>query len=795
MSVFSFISGIDSSVGIFNITSLSLGSLDSHCYSYEPSLLDVFEKLDFGGLSLAPTTTINNGLVADLNATQVEYGRVVHVGNLESFGFFKTLNAASWKATSAWVGEGNLISFGRQTSPAVYGIITDGQVKGLSGTADVYYSPAFDGRGILPLQGNSGIGIGIGIFGSGTLFTIASADDSFLPTWTSRGYLGKITGAARDITLVHETGFGNLFTFSGGQQRATNAFAGSGGFKLVSRKPELPELSDEKHTQRYTNDSIIEFSKADYGYLTICHPSDIEDVSGTLSGTSSGCIVRIGSTASIDPGTTYGASQGANAPSNFIDYGLISEPAAPQVDFGEILTTSNLSPFGLFHIDPNVGAADKFLPTWTSRGYISKLTGQASVPLDVTVFGSGTIRKLGGDSITNFSLLGPGDGLFGFHSESRIGIGVGIFGDGSIPTISGAADSVTVNPKEKDLLFSLTGEAEFAFNPNWIGSGVLFTLQTAVEKTVYDYVGSGGLFGFNNLEEVKVYSYNCSSIVPFTEPDYGFIIDPNAISCDDVDGVISTNTTSATGCTKVLNSLVVDPGVTYTITPQYTVPSSTLDYGFVVENASPLVDHGHILGTPRQGLPACIYGQIDIFGAGDVKFTPNYNGSGYIRLDGIGISPLFAREDGSGEIKLSGNSKTVFSLLQPGDGLFRFRSDTEIGITVGIKGTGTLFGYTGTAESISTVPPTEEPIFTFVGTSGDPGICISTEGDGNLFAIGGGELLRLHSYDGSGRLFGFDSKEEARTYVYDGGICRDIPDYDYGFLQGVCLNIETIQGI
>ena len=241
-----------------------------------------------------------------------------------------------------------------------------------------------------------GIGIGVGILGSGTLFTIASTDDAFVSTWTSSGYISKVTGTARDITLVHETGFGDLFTLSNGQQRATNAFVGSGGLKLVSRKPELSELSDEKHTERYINDSIIEFSKADYGYLTICHPSDIEDVSGTLSGTSSGCIVRVGSTASIDPGTTYDVSLGANAPSNFIDYGLISESAAPQVDFGNILTTSNLIPFGLFHLDPENGAQFAFNPTWTSRGYISKLTGEASVPLDVSVFGTGTIRKLGG---------------------------------------------------------------------------------------------------------------------------------------------------------------------------------------------------------------------------------------------------------------------------------------------------------------------------------------------------------------------------------------------------------------
>ena len=114
------------------------------------------------------------------------------------------------------------------------------------------------------------------------------------------------------------------------------------------------------------------------------------------------------------------------------------------------------------HIDITGASVNSLAPNWISQGGIS-IFGEGRVPLDVTVFGSGNIKTLGGDSITNFSLLQPGDGLFGFRSESQIGIGVGIFGDGFIPTLSGAADSVTFNPDERDLLFSFTGEATFAF--------------------------------------------------------------------------------------------------------------------------------------------------------------------------------------------------------------------------------------------------------------------------------------------------------------------------------------------
>ena len=1024
-----------------------------------------FKSLTYTYTYTPTLSTIDLGNISDLNAKVEDRGRVVYVTNVEPFGFVKVVSEASWKATNTYEGTGIAFTFGRQTSPAVYGYIVDGKVKGLGGTSLGVFSGKHDGAGTTSILGQSPIGIGVGIFGSGSLFTIASADDAFLPTWTSRGYLGKITGAATDIQHTQTTtGSGNLFSFSDGQQRSTNAFVGSGGFKLFSKKPELSELSDERHTESYTNDIIVPWSSVDYGLLTICHPTDIEDVTGTISGTSTGCIVRVNATANIVPGDTYSISQGINAATNFIDYGQITIPAAPQVDFGHILTTSNLIPFGLFTFDPHNGAAYAFNPTWTSRGYIGKITGEASVPLDVsvfgtgsirklggdsitnfallqpgdglfgfrseseigigvgifgdgsiptlggsaesitvnpeeeqilfsftgeaefafnpnwvgsgvlftlqsavertvydyvgsgrifgfnnleekkvydyncssivpfpendygfiidpnattacvdvdgvistdttsqsgcikvlnsltvdqgvtysvrpqntiptttldyglvpipaspladfgeilgtprlglpgciyghiditgesinsfapnwisqggiklsgegrvpldvTVFGSGTIKKLGGDSITNFSLLQPGDGLFGFHSESKIGIGVGIFGEGFIPSIGGAAESLTVNPDERDLLFSFNGEASFAFNPNWVGSGVLFTLQSAVERTVYDYVGSGTLFGFNNLEESRVYSYNCTSVVPFTEPDYGFIVDPNAITCVDVDGVISTDTTSQSGCIKVLNSLTVDPGVTYTVTPQHTVPSSTVDYGFVAENASPLVDHGHILGTPRQGLPACIYGEIDIFGAGIGSFTPNYNGRGFIHLDGVAISPLFARFTGSGEIKLGGDSKTNFSLLQPGDGLFRFVSESQIGITVGIKGTGSLFAYAGGAESTTSIPPTEEPIFTFVGTSGDPGISLAHEGSGSLFAISGGDLRVQYAYETTGSISLCSKKpelselsEEKHTEVYSMDLCIDQPELDYGRIVDlsatvVCVNVDGI---
>ena len=59
-------------------------------------------------------------------------------------------------------------SWGKQSSPAVYGSITDGKVR-ISGTADVDFSPAIEGRGVAPLQGTSGIVFSPLVRGTGTL--------------------------------------------------------------------------------------------------------------------------------------------------------------------------------------------------------------------------------------------------------------------------------------------------------------------------------------------------------------------------------------------------------------------------------------------------------------------------------------------------------------------------------------------------------------------------------------------------------------------------------------------------
>ena len=171
-----------------------------------------------------------------------------------------------------------------------------------------------------------------------------------------------------------------------------------------------------------------------------------------------------------------------------MDYGFVYNPANLAIDYGLILVTSDLVPFGLFRFDPNVGAADKFTPNWNGSGTI-KISGKTEVPLDVGVFGTGSFKKLGGAAETVAFSQETTD-LFKVQGSSDIAFRPNWIGQGALFSTSGAGftESTTFNPPEDTVLFNFAGAGEFSFTPNWNGSGVLFTLQTAVERAVYDYV-------------------------------------------------------------------------------------------------------------------------------------------------------------------------------------------------------------------------------------------------------------------------------------------------------------------
>jgi hypothetical protein len=744
----------------------------TYTYTYTPSL-----------------PTINYGSISDVNATEVDHGRIIYVTIVEPFGFVKVVNGASWSATNTFEGRGIAFTFGKQTSPAVYGYIVDGKVKGLGGEGLGVFSTKHNGAGSTSILGQSFIGLGVGIHGAGNLFTISSAEDKFQSNWVGNGYIGLIKGEAKETVLAHHEGFGDLFTLSNGRQRSTNSFVGSGVLKLRSDKK-------ERIAESYIPSDCNDFYEYNYGHIDFTGCTSSETVTGPLSGSSTVCEVKVelGTTSSISQ--QYQVLLGPNEPSTIVDLGQITTSASPQHDYGHIHVSSDECPFGLFRIDRNVGAADKFLPTWTSRGYIGKLTGEASVPLDVSVFGTGSARALGGDAITNFSLLHPGDGQIRVQGTlTNINFTLGFHGSGFIPTLSGAAESTTFNPVEKQILFSPYGEARVAFKPNWIGEGVLFTFNSVVEKSVYDYVGSGRLFGFNSKEEARVYVYNCESIVEFETPDYGFV--ERCLSSEIISGDISGDTSACTSKIEEGTTARVVSGQSYKIALNSDIADEFIDYGYVRDAANARIDYGNILDTPRQGLPGCIYGEIEISGSALSKLQPTYIGEGFIsKLTGEATVPLDVSVPVFGTIgTLRGESVPNFSLLHPADGQFSriFGTLTNFNFTLGWHGSGTIPKLGGASEVVTFNPDEKQMLFSFTGEREDT-LTKAWTGSGNLFTIQTAVERRVYDYVGSGRLFGFNNTEERRVYSYN---CSSIVEFetpDYGFVQS-CSVLESISGI
>ena len=777
---------------------ISLGrftnAFEGRSYNYYPCMVDYYTELNYGSITSNATTLENHGDISHGVVTNVEYGHIWIVATQYSFlPALKVIGKTSWKATEAFVGDGRLWSWGEQSSPAVYGSITDGKVR-ISGTADVDYSPAPKGRGILPLLGTSGIIFSPLVRGIGSFKKFTGTAYSLTINPDEKQMLFSFNGVLAERRTADYIGSGFLKNFSNTEGDKSFAYNGSGSISILSRKPDGSELSDEKHTESYNPSAIVEWGSKDWGVIGGCTSIEIISTSGDVTGVSTGCIVKVdqGVTARVD--TSYQIAANNNAASYFIDYGTVTETHTPYEVWGNILDNSNLMPFGGIKIDPyRKGSGYKFNPCWVGRGGI-RVFGDAKLPLFASVFTEGGF-SIFGDAKTNFSLLQPADGLFKIHSftntpRSRIHIG-----SGSLRKLSGSATSLTVNPDEKQLLFSFTGEHQVRFGyGTFEGHGNIKNLAGGIETGTFDYVGSGSIITWNKLEEAITSSYNCSSIIPWVDLDYGLILDRNNTTCISDSGDKTTDITASSGCVKVDSGTVLSiaPTNTYTIPSQQTVASITEDYGTITRIAAATRDYDWILGTTTHGMPSCIHGELDISGAAGIQFVPNWVGDGQIRITGVAKLPLFASHTTEGMFShLRGEAITNFSLLGAGDGLFNIVSDTLTNIGRKEIGEGILSTLSGAADSTTWNPEETQMLFSFTGGVSSEKHTEAYSGSGFLRNFASVETRTAFDYASSGVIKLRSRTEESETHVYDLNLCYSPPHYDYGLLvstsQATCV--------
>ena len=120
---------------------------------------------------------------------------------------------------------------------------------------------------------------------------------------------------------------------------------------------------------------------------------------------------------------------------------------------------------------------------FNGSGYITKLSGEARVPLDVSVF-EGGFGPVTGFTIPNFSILHPADGELGRLAKGTSELLLNYWRRISINNWWSIRDCCIQSRREANaLLFMIVKQYH---KQSYFGEGSLFTLQTAVERVVYE---------------------------------------------------------------------------------------------------------------------------------------------------------------------------------------------------------------------------------------------------------------------------------------------------------------------
>ena len=642
--------------------------------------------------------------------------------------------------------------------------------------------------------------------GSGSLKKFSGLAESLTFNPEEKQLLFSFTGSGTEKNTESYVGSGNLFAFSGAAESITNIQIGGGLWKFSG---------DSHHTRSRTfvgSGSLKKFSGAAES-LTF-NPDERQLLFSILGvGTEKHTEVYVGS------GNLF-AFSGLSESVSVTEKATGTEVLKLR-SFTHASNTDNYVGFGSLKKFSGFAESITFNPL--ERQLLFSFTGGITSEKHTESYvGSGRIKKLSGAAESIRWSAQHTTGLYKITGDSHDARARDFVGSGSLKKFSGAAESLTFNPLERDMLFSFTGGiTSEKHTESYVGSGFLRNFATIGIRNTFDYVGSGSIkllprkpeiyelsqlghftldyytlqreyidLGYlefynqanTNLGSVKLKflsyefshekhteAYNNSACVDGEELDYGFIINQGTnLNCTNVSGTINSNTTAATGCSKVApgTTLAIAPPNTYTIPTAITTPTSSKDYGLVSDpNFNEREDYGHILDSLSK---VCPYGAfevtgtastfyvenivstgisvsgratVNIFGEGDTFWTPPYFGSGFTRILGslanesftpaphIGEGTLFAFSGAAestsigavsgGLFKLSGDGYTLFSLQHFGSGVIRISGDATESTTTPFTGSGSLKKFSGAAESATFNPLERQMLFSFTGVGGE----------------------------------------------------------------------------
>ena len=286
----------------------------------------------------------------------------------------------------------------------------------------------------------------------------------------------------------------------------------------------------------------------------------------------------------------------------------------------------------------------------------------------------------------------------------------------NIGTFSGAAESLTVNPLERQLLFSASGIATLRSTRAYVGTGSLFALNGASESRavtppaegLYDivgeaniaialsHVGEGNLFSFVTSEEKVAYDYVGEQVL-FT------------LSGEATERIANAETffgsifsfSGAAERVAYVPSLLADVNLSgVAATPRARAFAGSGDlYAFANAAESRTITYENVaifdfLGQVKPAITKAYVGEAEIKISGEAQESFNrapYPGQTEIQLSGIAAERTTANppEEGT-EIATDGEAKVLRSFGYEGSGQIKVNVDTIIGISLRIFGTGSI---------------------------------------------------------------------------------------------------------
>jgi hypothetical protein len=648
--------------------------------------------------------------------------------------------------------------------------------------------------GDLLVHGTAAVRREFSYVGKGDLFAFIEGRGRTKPRWIANVNI-EVKGEAQDAVVKRFIGDGNLFNFEKAEERRTFGYEGQGTFStsgeagIAYEKAPYPgyvlfdvtgdtkvafvpnfngsgvATIDVEHVERTTFSEVGSGVLFDMGNLverrtyhyshtsdTIFTPLDYGSVGAnpidsiTIQSIANDTIESRKDQRIIDLVTT-GSTSGS-----YFDYGSVSDfyPSITD-DYEGITETVTRYAMGGPQIS---GAADvNFRPVYVGSGNITINVSTivrvlprwiAFVPIDFT-----------GAATDTFTKAYKGSGIVPLPVSTTDTRSFAYEGRGELFAINGGEEAFAFDYPRQDPVFTITGEANVAYVPNWNGSGTAVLSGTLVERAAFNPPARGDLFSFNNLDERRTYHYNSSSIDLLNRISYGSVASPV------IDSWVIAN-----HATKVIqdyrNDKIVDlvegSGGDY------------FDYGFLEQE--------NIGGLPNINTPDATE---------DYQFIrdPDLDASRYP------FGHLFKFSGRSGGVKVVINLRHIAVLDKP---TLKISGDVFVKLPNKHEGSGVLFNTGGAAES-ATFSEIKDGLFEFVGFAAtrripnfNGGGTITLDGasssaiafagfqENTIVLRGNATVKYTPSYTGSGAIFsaGILSESITKTFPLVPGYTADL---------------------